>query len=156
MSPFGHFREDAVTPAWMAQFQAAMAYSWKRFQTMVGEHYGIRWLPTYEESRNVSFAATAPCPVASWWPDLAVASCQSSSRCPLSLDRGQDCRPSRASTNSAVVACSAIPPLPRSSDPPSRSGRHPPVHERRFIRACQFFARCSSARCHDKAEHCSL
>ena len=56
VSPFGHFREGEVTPAWMAQFQAAMAYSWKRFQTLVGDRYGIRWLPTYEQSRNASFA----------------------------------------------------------------------------------------------------
>jgi D-amino-acid oxidase len=56
ISPFGHFREDSVTPQWMAQFQAAMAYSWTRFQSLVGERYGIRWLPTYEESRNVAFA----------------------------------------------------------------------------------------------------
>lgn len=56
VSPFGHFREDSVTPEWMAQFRSAMAYSWKRFQTLVGDRYGIRWLPTYEESRNTSFA----------------------------------------------------------------------------------------------------
>ncbi len=52
VSPFGHYRESEVTPAWMAQFQAAMSYSWKRFQTLVGDHYGIRWLPTYEETRG--------------------------------------------------------------------------------------------------------
>jgi glycine/D-amino acid oxidase-like deaminating enzyme len=52
VSPFGHYREDAVTPAWMAQFQSAMAYSWKRFQTLIGDHYGVRWLPTYEETRR--------------------------------------------------------------------------------------------------------
>ena len=52
VSPFGHFQEDKVTPVWRAQFAAAMAYSWTRFQQMVGEKYGIRWLPTYEESRN--------------------------------------------------------------------------------------------------------
>ena len=52
VSPFGHYRETEVTPAWMAQFQAAMAYSWKRFQTLVGDRYGIRWLPTYEETRD--------------------------------------------------------------------------------------------------------
>lgn len=50
ISPFGHFRESAVTPAWREQFKAAMAYSWRRFQIMVGDEYGIRWLPTYEES----------------------------------------------------------------------------------------------------------
>ena len=52
ISPFGHFREDAVTPEWRRQFQAAMDYSWRRWQIMVGDDYGIRWLPTYEETRR--------------------------------------------------------------------------------------------------------
>ncbi len=47
ISPFGHFRDDAVTPEWRSQFLAAMDYSWRRFQTLVGEDYGVRWLPTY-------------------------------------------------------------------------------------------------------------
>lgn len=49
ISPFGHYREDEVSEAWRAQFKAALAYSWRRFQIMVGDDYGIRWLPTYEE-----------------------------------------------------------------------------------------------------------
>ena len=56
VSPFGHFREGEVSPAWMAQFQAAMAYSWKRFQALVGDRYGIRWLPTFDETRISSYA----------------------------------------------------------------------------------------------------
>jgi D-amino-acid oxidase len=48
--PFGHFREDSVTPEWREQFRAAADYSWRRFQIMVGEDYGIRWLPTYTEA----------------------------------------------------------------------------------------------------------
>ena len=48
--PFGLFRDDAVTPAWKAQFTRALDYSWRRFQIMVGEEYGIRWLPTYVET----------------------------------------------------------------------------------------------------------
>ncbi|HEY0622917.1 FAD-dependent oxidoreductase [Sphingomonas sp.] len=55
ISPFGHYRESEVTPAWMAQFQAAMAYSWQRFQTLVGERYGIRWQRTYEETRDTVY-----------------------------------------------------------------------------------------------------
>jgi len=47
--PFGHFNRDRVTPEWRAQFIAALDYSWRRFQIMVGEDYGIRWLPTYVE-----------------------------------------------------------------------------------------------------------
>ena len=49
ISPFGHFRNDSVTPEWRQQFARAMSYSWQRFQTMVGDRYGIRWLPTYEQ-----------------------------------------------------------------------------------------------------------
>ncbi|HEX6375733.1 MAG TPA: FAD-dependent oxidoreductase [Allosphingosinicella sp.] len=48
--PFGHYREDRVTPQWRRQFQAAADYSWRRFQIMVGDDYGIRWLPTYAQT----------------------------------------------------------------------------------------------------------
>src|SRR4051812_45883837 len=48
--PFGLFRESLVTPAFKAQFARALDYSWRRFQIMVGDDYGIRWLPTYVES----------------------------------------------------------------------------------------------------------
>src|SRR5690606_28293128 len=44
--------DELVTPEWRTQFAAAMAYSWARFQQMVGDQYGIRWLPTYEETRR--------------------------------------------------------------------------------------------------------
>ena len=54
VSPFGHYSADEVTPAWMVQFQAAMAYSWSRFQTLVGDRYGVRWLRTYEETRRTA------------------------------------------------------------------------------------------------------
>ena len=47
--PFGHFRASAVTPQWREQFRRAADYSWRRFQIMVGDDYGIRWLPTYAE-----------------------------------------------------------------------------------------------------------
>jgi D-amino-acid oxidase len=48
--PFGHFQRGAVTPEWRAQYLAAAEYSWRRFQIMVGDDYGIRWLPTYVET----------------------------------------------------------------------------------------------------------
>ena len=69
ISPFGHFSEDAVTPEWRAQFAAAMAYSWSRFQILAGDRYGIRWLPTYEESRR-----TEPTAGESFLPDWRVLS----------------------------------------------------------------------------------
>jgi glycine/D-amino acid oxidase-like deaminating enzyme len=48
--PFGHYDHNQVTPEWRAQFVAALDYSWRRFQIMVGDDYGIRWLPTYSET----------------------------------------------------------------------------------------------------------
>jgi glycine/D-amino acid oxidase-like deaminating enzyme len=54
ISPFGHFDDGEVTPEWRAQFAAAMDYSWRRFQIMVGDDYGIRWLPTYQERNSDS------------------------------------------------------------------------------------------------------
>jgi glycine/D-amino acid oxidase-like deaminating enzyme len=48
--PYAVFHEGEVTPEFRAQFAKALEYSWRRFQIMVGEDYGIRWLPTYVES----------------------------------------------------------------------------------------------------------
>jgi D-amino-acid oxidase len=48
--PFAVFHEDEVTPDFMIQFKSALDYSWRRFQIMVGDDYGIRWLPTYVEA----------------------------------------------------------------------------------------------------------
>jgi D-amino-acid oxidase len=50
-SPYGHFERSAVTPAWREQFAKARDYSWRRFQIMVGDDYGVRWLPTYTLGR---------------------------------------------------------------------------------------------------------
>jgi glycine/D-amino acid oxidase-like deaminating enzyme len=44
------FSEDAVAPEFIARFTSALDYSWRRFQIMVGDEYGIRWLPTYVEA----------------------------------------------------------------------------------------------------------
>jgi glycine/D-amino acid oxidase-like deaminating enzyme len=48
--PFGLFKEEAVTPEFRSQFTRALDYSWRRFQIMVGDDYGIRRLPTYVET----------------------------------------------------------------------------------------------------------
>ena len=69
ISPFGHFSEDSVTPEWRAQFAAAMAYSWQRWQILVGDKYGVRWLPTYEETRR-----TEPTELERFMPDWRVLS----------------------------------------------------------------------------------
>jgi len=50
--PFSVFDKDAASPQFMAQFIRALDYSWRRFQIMVGDDYGIRWLPTYVEAAS--------------------------------------------------------------------------------------------------------
>ena len=49
---FAHrvFARGSATPQFEAQFRRALDYSWRRFQIMVGDDYGIRWLPTYEQA----------------------------------------------------------------------------------------------------------
>lgn len=65
-NPFGHFRDSAVTPEWRQQFRAAADYSWRRFQIMVGEDYGVRWLPTYNESSGSNEDRVIPTFPAAW------------------------------------------------------------------------------------------
>jgi D-amino-acid oxidase len=48
--PFGFYREASVTPEFKAQYLRALDFSWRRFQIMVGDDYGIRWLPTFVET----------------------------------------------------------------------------------------------------------
>ncbi|HEU5482162.1 MAG TPA: FAD-dependent oxidoreductase [Sphingomicrobium sp.] len=48
--PHAVFDDDAVTPEFMGQYTRAMDYSWRRFQIMIGDQYGIRWLPTFEQA----------------------------------------------------------------------------------------------------------
>jgi len=45
--PFSVFHPGEASPEFMAQYTRATEYSWRRFQIMVGEDYGIRWLPTF-------------------------------------------------------------------------------------------------------------
>jgi len=47
--PYAVFDDDEVTPEFRTQFIRALDYSWRRFQIMVGDDYGVRWLPTYVE-----------------------------------------------------------------------------------------------------------
>ena len=60
ISPFGHYRDSSVTPEWRRQFRAAMEYSWRRWQIMVGDDYGVRWLPTFEESSSTGPSELEP------------------------------------------------------------------------------------------------
>ena len=57
------YKDDAVTPEWRQQLLAAMDYSWRRWQIMVGDEYGVRWLTTYEET-----TLSGPDPMDAYYP----------------------------------------------------------------------------------------
>jgi glycine/D-amino acid oxidase-like deaminating enzyme len=44
------YEDSAVTPEWRLQLMAAMDYSWRRWQIMVGDEYGVRWVTSYDET----------------------------------------------------------------------------------------------------------
>lgn len=50
--PTGYFDDGMVTPQFREQAAAAADYSRRRFQIMAGDDYGIRWLPTYDQTRG--------------------------------------------------------------------------------------------------------
>jgi D-amino-acid oxidase len=50
-----------VTPAFKQQFGAAARFAFRRYQSLVGEEYGVRWLPVFALS-NDGPAATSPPP----------------------------------------------------------------------------------------------
>lgn len=58
--PASHYRESQVDDAWRAQYAAAMEFSWRRFQLLVGDDYGVRWLPTYQSGRGAARWPLAP------------------------------------------------------------------------------------------------
>ncbi|WP_432770555.1 MAG: FAD-dependent oxidoreductase [Sphingopyxis sp.] len=59
--PYSLYRDDRVTPEWRRQFSAALDYSWRRFQIMIGDDYGVRWLTTYAEgTREAPILPTFP------------------------------------------------------------------------------------------------
>ena len=61
------YKDNAVTPAWRQQLMQAMDYSWRRWQIMVGDEYGVRWLPTYEET-----TLSGPNPMDPYYPATRV------------------------------------------------------------------------------------
>lgn len=46
-SPASVFDRDAVSPGFHDQLGRAMAYSYRAFQELVGDHYGVRWVSNY-------------------------------------------------------------------------------------------------------------
>ena len=60
--PFSVFDADSAPPQFIGQFTKALDYSWRRFQIMVGDDYGVRWLPTYVESNSLEEKVIATFP----------------------------------------------------------------------------------------------
>ena len=48
--PFTVYDVDCLTPEFEEQFNTATEFSYKRYQTMVGDYYGVRWLPNFQMS----------------------------------------------------------------------------------------------------------
>ena len=48
--PFSYYEAGSVTPEWRRQNEAAIDYSYRRFQIMVGEEYGISWRTHFFEA----------------------------------------------------------------------------------------------------------
>ena len=46
--PFTVYDVDQLTPSFEEQFSDATEFSYKRYQTMVGDYYGVRWLPNFQ------------------------------------------------------------------------------------------------------------
>ena len=51
-SPTSVFEPDQVTGKWNDQFRRACQISNRAFQLLVGPEYGVRWIETYELTRN--------------------------------------------------------------------------------------------------------
>jgi len=50
--PVTLFDEQFRTPAFSEQFAKACRYAFQRYQTMVGDHYGVRWTRSYRLSHS--------------------------------------------------------------------------------------------------------
>ena len=46
--PFTVYDVDCLTAEFEEQFSIATDFSYKRYQTMVGDYYGVRWLPNFQ------------------------------------------------------------------------------------------------------------
>ena len=46
--PFTVYDVDHLTPTFEEQFADATEFAYRRYQTMVGDYYGVRWLPNFQ------------------------------------------------------------------------------------------------------------
>ena len=58
--PVSVFDHTRVTPAFRAQFGEAARIAFRRYQSLAGDPYGVRWLPLYSLSRDRAYTPPAP------------------------------------------------------------------------------------------------
>ncbi|MEM8695491.1 MAG: FAD-dependent oxidoreductase [Pseudomonadota bacterium] len=63
------YRRSALTPAFERQLVAAAAYSYRRFQIMIGDRYGVRWMRNYELSQRAPSPGNTDRLIASMMPE---------------------------------------------------------------------------------------
>lgn len=51
-SPVTLFDEERTTPEFRSQFTAAARFAFRRYQSMAGAQYGVRWMPVYSLSNS--------------------------------------------------------------------------------------------------------
>ncbi len=58
--PVTLFNDDRVTPEFRRQFGEAARFAMRRYQSLAGDPYGVRWLPVYSLSPSGPFAPARP------------------------------------------------------------------------------------------------
>ncbi len=59
-SPVTVFDHQSITEAFRTQFGKAARFAFRRYQSLAGERYGVRWLPVYSLSQDGAFQTPPP------------------------------------------------------------------------------------------------
>jgi len=59
-SPVTVFDHERITPEFRRQFGEASRFAFRRYQSLAGDAYGVRWLPLYSLSRDSAYQAPPP------------------------------------------------------------------------------------------------
>src|SRR3546814_12043523 len=60
---------DAITPAFEEQLTAAASYAYQRYQIMIGDDYGVRWMTNYQLSSSPPSASRTDRLIAGMLPE---------------------------------------------------------------------------------------
>ena len=71
-SPVTVFDDDRLTPAFRDQFARAARLAYRQYQNMIGDYYGVRWVPNYllsDRPIGDSFVRGADSPIGDLYPE---------------------------------------------------------------------------------------